>query len=642
MIRAINHFDGTFTGLEQIVFADGSSWDRTAIQANAWFRGTDGVDTITGSGGPETIDGRGGDDILRGKEGSDTYIYGVGSGNDTIEEAGTGSDVDKVKLVGLNPADVDVWRVLNDLFVKIVSTGEILKIAAHFSWEPSGVEQLVFADGTVWNRATIETLAWWRGTEGVDTITASSGPDTLDGRGGDDILRGKEGSDTYIYGAGSGNDTIEEAGTGSDVDKVKLVGLNSADVDVWRVVNDLFVKILSTGETLKVAAHFSWEPSGVEQLVFADGTVWDRATIESLAWFRGTGGVDTIDGTDGPNTIDGRGGDDLLRGKEASDTYIYGVGSGNDTIVENGFGSDVDKLKLIGLNPADIDLWRVGSDLFVKVLSSGETVKVQAHFSWEPSGLEQLVFADGTIWNRATIETLAWYRGTEGADVLNGTGAAETFDGRGGNDTINGGDGNDTLNGGAGANSLNGGNGNDTFFGGLDNDSLFSAAGSDIFIYRSGDGSDFIDEESGSTAETDILRFTDLNVADITVSRIGNDVVVRINSAGHQIEFDEQFWSSDWYGIDRVEFANGTVWDRAAISANAWIRGTTGADSLSVSSGVNGNETFFGDLGNNSFFSTGGGDIFIYRSGDGSDFINEESGSTAETERPAFHRCQRG
>ena len=230
----------------------------------------------------------------------------------------------------MNPADVDVWRVVNDLFVKILSSGETLKVAAHFSWEPSGVEQLVFADGTVWNRATIELLAWFRGTAAAETITGTSVPDTIDGRGGDDILRGKEGSDTYIYGVGSGNDTIEEDGTGSEVDKLKLVGLNPADVDLWRVGNDLFVKILSSGETIKVAAHFSWEPSGVEQLVFADGTVWDRATIESLAWFRGTAAAETINGTDGPNTIDGRGGDDTLRGKEGSDTYIYGVGSGND------------------------------------------------------------------------------------------------------------------------------------------------------------------------------------------------------------------------------------------------------------------------------------------------------------------------
>ncbi|MEA2879899.1 MAG: hypothetical protein QOF14_5095, partial [Hyphomicrobiales bacterium] len=631
-IRAINHFDGTFLGLEQIVFADGSSWDRTAIQANAWFRGTDDAETITGSNGPETIDGRGGDDILRGQEGSDTYIFRVGSGNDTIEENGASADVDKVKLTGLNPADVDVWRVVNDLFVKILSSGETLKVAAHFSWEPSGVEQLVFADGTVWNRATIESLAWFRGTAAAETITATDGPNTIDGRGGDDTLLGKSGSDTYIFGAGSGNDIIQEDGSSSDVDKLKLTGLNPADIDLWRVGNDLFVKILSSGETVKVAAHFSWEPSGIEQLVFADGTIWDRATIESLAWFRGTAAAETITATDGPNTIDGRGGDDTLLGKSGSDTYIFGVGSGNDIIQEGGSSSDVDKVNLIGLNPADVELTRSGSDLLVKVLSSGEILKVQAHFDWAPSGIEQLVFADGTIWDRTTIETLAWFRGTEGADVFNGTGASETFDGRGGDDTLNGGDGNDTLIGGAGADALNGGNGNDTFIGGLGNDSLFSAAGSDIFIYRSGDGSDFIDEEGWSTAETDVLRFTDLNVADITVSRVGNDVLVRINSTGHQIEFDEQFWSSDWYGIDRVEFANGTVWDRAAISANAWIRGTTGADSLSVSAGVNGNETFFGDLGNDSFFSTAGSDTFVYRSGDGNDYIDEESGSTSETD----------
>ena len=145
------------------------------------------------------------------------------------------------------------------------------------------------------------------------------------------------------------------------------------------------------------------------------------------------------------------------------------------------------------------------------------------------------------MWDRAAIAANAWIRGTTGVD------------------------------------NLSGGNGNDTFLGDLGNNSFFSTGGSDIFIYRSGDGSDFINEESGSTAETDVLRLTDLNAADITVSRVGVDLFVRVNSTGHEIELDEQFWSSDWYGIDRVEFADGSFWDRATLNYNATHHAPTGA-----------------------------------------------------------------
>ena len=52
---------------------------------------------------------------------------------------------------------------------------------------------------------------------------------------------------------------------------------------------------------------------------------------------------------------------------------------------------------------------------------------------------------------------------------------------------------------------------------------------------------------------------------------------MRVNSTGHEIELDEQFWSSDWYGIDRVEFADGSFWDRATLNYNATHHAPTGA-----------------------------------------------------------------
>jgi len=635
-VTVLNHFLSNASGIEQLTFADGTTWNRQTIQDQAWLLGTPGADTLIGSSLGNTIDGRGGADLLKGEGGSDIYLYRSGDGNDTVQEQGNSPDVDKLQFIGLNASDIVVGRTGSDLYVTVNATGETIYVVAHFGHVNTGLEQLVFADGTSWDRNAIQANAWFRGTEAGETINGTGAADTIDGRGGDDLLKGGWSNDTYVYRSGDGNDSIQEDGFGSDVDRVNLVDLNPGDITLSRTGHDwdLFINITATGQAIRVINHFNWAGNGIEQLAFANGTVWNAATIEAQTWFIGTNGPDTIDGRGSNDTIDGRGGADTIRGLGGSDTYIYGVGSGNDIVRDSGDGADVDKVKLMGLNAADVELTHVigTSDLLVKILSSGETLKVQSHFSWTIDGIEQLVFADGTIWDLGAIETQAWYRGTEGADFVNGSGAAETFDGRGGDDTLNGGDGNDTLMGGAGADALNGGNGNDTFIGGLGNDSLFSAAGSDIFIYSSGDGSDFIDEESGSTAETDVLRFTDLNVADITVSRAGNDVLVRINSTGHQIEFDQQFWSGDWYGVDRVEFADGTVWDRGAIAANAWIRGTIGADSLSVSAGVNGNETFFGDLGNDSFFSTAGSDTFVYRSGDGSDFINEESGLTAETD----------
>ena len=77
--------------IERIQFADGTVWDKAAIQDLAsrptdtddYLVGTQYSDGIDGGGGNDTIYGLGGNDVLSGGEGSD-YIYG-NEGADTID-----------------------------------------------------------------------------------------------------------------------------------------------------------------------------------------------------------------------------------------------------------------------------------------------------------------------------------------------------------------------------------------------------------------------------------------------------------------------------------------------------------------------------------------------------------------------------
>jgi hypothetical protein len=180
--------------------------------------------------------------------------------------------------------------------------------------------------------------------------------------------------------------------------------------------------------------------------------------------------------------------------------------------------------------------------------------------------------------------------GTSGNDMLSGTAANDTFRGLAGNDTIN------------------------------------SSTGSDTFLYASGDGNDWINEESGSTSEIDTLRLLDLYPEDVVLSHVGVDLMVYVIATGARIEVDEHFYSTTAnYGIEQLEFAGGTVWDRAAIGANAWYRGTAGNDTLT---GSNFDDTNYGGTGDDNIDSRVGSDTFIYYSGDGNDWINEENSST--------------
>jgi hypothetical protein len=83
--------------------------------------------------------------------------------------------------------------------------------------------------------------------------------------------------------------------------------------------NDLPAKVVLSGETLKIANQYIGT-HGIEQLAFADGTIWDRATIASNAWIAGTTGNDRISGTS--DVFFGDLGDDRFNSGAGSDTYI--------------------------------------------------------------------------------------------------------------------------------------------------------------------------------------------------------------------------------------------------------------------------------------------------------------------------------
>ncbi|MEW5797355.1 MAG: calcium-binding protein, partial [Candidatus Zixiibacteriota bacterium] len=362
-----------------------------------------------------------------------------------------------------------------------------------------------------------------------------------------------------------------------------------------RLGNHLYITINSTGEVLKVQDHFNSTNYGVEQVRFADNTSWDRAQILAAAWFIGTSAGETIDGSSGNDTIDGRGGNDRLVGHGGADTYLFGLGSDNDTIAEGSVASDGsgDTVKLVGLNIADVEFSRSGNDLFVKVVSSGETLKVENQFNGD-NGIETVAFANGTSWDRNQIVAASWYRGGTGDD------------------------------------SISSSSGSDILSGGLGNDYLRGNAGSDLYVYTSGDGNDRIDDESASTAEIDTLRFTDLNASDLTFSRVGGDLAISVIATGQIVTVNYQFYSktANW-GIEKIEFADGTSWDLATINSHAWIRGTSGNDTIG---GSDWNDIFWGGLGNDRFNSGAGSDTYFYALGDGNDYIDDESGSTADVD----------
>ena len=103
-----------------------------------------------------------------------------------------------------------------------------------------------------------------------------------------------------------------------------------------------------------------------------------------------------------------------------------------------------------------------------------------------------------------------WLLGGDGDDVLDAGGPAagtlggdgNYLDGGAGNDVLIGREGSDWLEGGAGADRLEGGNGDDILAGGAgDGDVMRGGRGNDQYLFRLGDGTDTIRDESGLTVD---------------------------------------------------------------------------------------------------------------------------------------------
>ena len=262
--------------------------------------GSSGKDTLNGGAGNDFLDGGAGDDLLRGGAGSDTYLFGRRSGNDTIDEGYDlyGNDIDVVLFdTDIRPEDVTVRRdgTSSDLLLTISGSNNVLRVSLQFQQSgldfPYGVEQFRFANGTIWDKQTVALMAL-QGTPGNDVLVGYNGNDVLDGGAGNDTLKGGAGSDTYLFGRKSGNDTIDEGydGSGKDTDVVIFdADIRPEDITVRRdgTCADLLVTVSGSNNVLRVGLQLyqsgSSFPYGVEQFRFADGTVWDKATINTKA-----------------------------------------------------------------------------------------------------------------------------------------------------------------------------------------------------------------------------------------------------------------------------------------------------------------------------------------------------------------------
>lgn len=397
-------------------------------------------------------------------------------------------------------------------------------------------------DGVFYGREGADTLVGAAGSDtliggaGNDTLTGNGGNDRLDGGTGNDWLRGGIGDDTYVFGRGYGQDYVEDSigvGNRSGFDTIELAeGIAPGDLTLVQSGQSIVIKI--NGTTDQVTLHNTMDNDGdydrIEQVRFADGTVWTHAQLFALATaptsgddsflggpegesISGGAGNDTLIGQGGDDRLDGGTGNDLLQGAIGNDTYVFARGYGQDVIRDsmgtgNRGGSDTLEFGP-DLLPSDLTVIQSGQNFIIKINGTTDQITLQDQLdnSGNYTRIEQARFADGTIWTHAQMFAIATLP-TSGNDTFYAGPEAAMLSGEGGADTLVGAGGGDTLLDGSGADTLTGNAGNDRLDGGADNDMLRGGVGDDTYVFGRGYGQDIAADSiaQGNRAGTDTIE----------------------------------------------------------------------------------------------------------------------------------------
>ena len=685
--------------------------------------GEEGNDYLFGGNGNDTLKGGAGDDVLSGGNGADIYLFEKGFGNDSIDNTqdDTAPNADIIKFgEGILPENAILQRQGFDLIISVSyedGTTDSVRVFSYFDKQGTSsttVSAIQFADGTSWDYEYV--LDHWNslpdinggvtleGNNDDNRIDGTAANDILGGNGGDDTIYGNAGND-FIYG-GTGNDRLE-GGAGNDTylwhlgdgldtiyDNANQDTIQFGEGIVWDYLtfrnsgNDLIILVHEQEDQgIIIQNFFSGQDYKIEKINFFDGssvnlseiglTLKQLKTGESIKGTEfddiiyanggndtvnagigddtiyGEAGFDTLYGENGNDVLIGGTGNDRLEGGLGDDTYIYNVGDGLDTIYDDNRGNtDNDTIKFgEGISFSDITFSRKDNNLIMTLFNDiTQGVIIQNFFSSSYYQVEKLEFADGTT--VPLTERGFEFIQNDGADNVSGTNYDDTIYGKGGNDTIYGYSGNDTL------------------IGGKGNDRLEGSYGDDTYIWNLGDGFDTIYDDNRGNTDNDTIKFGEgISFEDLSFEKDGNSLIIHVNNDRTQGIKIQDYYSSTYYKVEKLEFADGTIvetstiavtTDRSDALAAQDITGTDNNDTLTGGNfgdtltgndgddvidgeagndtlrGNSGNDTLIGGKGNDRLEGSYGDDTYIWNLGDGFDTIYDYNGGNTDNDTIKF------
>ena len=361
-----------------------------------------GDDILQGNEGNDILDGGTGNDILCGGCGNDTYIFRANNGNDVIEDEDNFGNSDTVILEALNKADVTLSREDNSLIVTLNNTGEKLTVSNYFNGVRSKIENIVFQDGTVWNKASVINYFGYDkapfeikiNEESYDItfqrknvqvkITISSNEGTVHGN-------------MYYQGYQSALDNFVSSGIKDEIFEQMnnyLVQILQSGIDFY----NLRASVEEFGEELREITVQCFEFKDE----FSNGSDPGSATPLNLV---GDSQDNILIGDICDDILDGLEGDDELIGKSGNDTYIFGKGYGIDTIIdEDGTKNNLDTIRMKDINSTEASLGKNENNL--EIICGADKLIIQDYFKGLNNKVESIEFMDNIMWNKTNIHNI--------------------------------------------------------------------------------------------------------------------------------------------------------------------------------------------------------------------------------------------
>lgn len=731
------------------------------------LHGGTGNDILYGGSGSDVINGGAGNDILYagdGEEdntwaGTNTFVFDEGFGQDIIYMRGSLTNI--IRFTGsIAPENVEIsYDYSTDMCQIAIKdhegtfTGDTIRFSKNYY---RYIKEIQFQNGVVWDDELLqnkEIIVYGTGNDdtvvlpnfhynfvvyagaGNDTVTGAGGrfyggdgndvltgsnlDEVFDGGAGDDTINTGAGKEIILFGFGDGKDIVNFEIDGWFTTAEHTVhfkpGITVDNVGFSRLAGGtIYINLLDaqqqlTGDSMSFSADSFYN---LTRIVFDDGTLWDRAYIDSLLE-----NVETVVmGTDGDDTIiiedyarfrvEGLGGNDyikasgVLNGGSGNDTLYndtydlfteFNGGSGNDLlrsfyggVIHFGFGSEIDRVifnkhivyiiddvtaaayghkessyphdiitqsvTLLSLrNPPDDDyeaiciefgagvsennvvMEQFGYDLHIKLRNAegaltGDLLIIENHFINEFYKVRQLSFTNGVVWTVADYEPLIQLAPapnvvtglTEGDDTAYGTIGDDVFESSAGNDVLVGGEGNDTY-----VIAKNSHIGTSHYITIIDNSMNLSPDG---FMHF----------------DNDCIRIEGYSKRDVYFSYGGEhgEHLVLVMEANSYVTYVaiQNYFTDRAHQIERFYFAETNeiytfedVNTLAAARQMSWY-GTSGDDTIHVTEkagdyiyGLAGNDTIYGSANDDTIYG-GEGDDTLYGNG-GDDNLNGEEGN---------------